>query len=118
MSRFKTDSQPGHGYGNQQFYVSCRLARDHPALWKKVINGELSIHAAAVQAGFKRRVMQIDIDDPLRAAWQIIRARPEEFRAKLAQWLLLSKEEFYNEVAQDLSAQLAREKEKTNHATA
>lgn len=40
-----------------------RLAKDTPALHAQVLAGELSPHAAAIEAGFRKRKMQLP-DDP------------------------------------------------------
>jgi hypothetical protein len=43
-------------------YALRRLKRDHPELADKVVAGELSPHAAAVQAGFRRRRITVPAD--------------------------------------------------------
>jgi hypothetical protein len=48
ISRFK-----GHGTGRA--YTMARLKRDHPKLAIRVMRGELSAHAAAIEAGFRKR---------------------------------------------------------------
>jgi hypothetical protein len=44
----------------EQTYLLKRLKRDEPALAEKVVSGELSAHAAAVAAGIKKRLVQIE----------------------------------------------------------
>ena len=39
---------------NSREYVIRRLLRDNPALAERVLAGELSAHAAAIAAGFRR----------------------------------------------------------------
>ena len=50
-----------------------RLKRDHPELAERVVNGELSANAAAIQAGFRKRPTGFD---ELVRAWK--RASTEE----------------------------------------
>jgi hypothetical protein len=45
-----------------------RLRKDRPDLHAQVLNGELSAHAAAVEAGFRRRTFSAPVDDPERIA--------------------------------------------------
>jgi hypothetical protein len=44
-------------------YTTARLKRDNPALAAKVINGELSPHAAAVQAGIRKPYKSFPVGD-------------------------------------------------------
>ena len=46
-------------YGTNRTYTLARLKRDAPELADRVIAGELSAHAAAVQAGFRSRKVQV-----------------------------------------------------------
>lgn len=41
----------------------ARLKRDRPDLAAKVIAGEMTAHAAAVEAGFRKRYIQVPADD-------------------------------------------------------
>lgn len=50
--------------GDSPEYAIARLKRDNPDLAQRVIDGELSAHAAALQAGIKRRRAQILVDNP------------------------------------------------------
>jgi hypothetical protein len=52
-------------------YSLARLKRDHPELADKVINGEMSAYAAAVEAGYRHRLIRIDQIDPEHAAVMI-----------------------------------------------
>ena len=45
-------------HGNSETYLLRRLKRDREDLAEKVVNGELSAHAAAVEAGFRVRMVQ------------------------------------------------------------
>jgi len=49
---------------NSSGHVRARLARDRPDLHEKVLAGELSVTAAARQAGIKRPARSIRIDSP------------------------------------------------------
>jgi len=50
--------------GTDPDYAIARLKRDKPELAQRVIDGELSAHAAAILAGIKRRRAQILVDNP------------------------------------------------------
>lgn len=52
-------------------YVVSRLKRDAPALAQQVVAGELSAHAAAVQAGIRRPRTSIRTDDVDRAVGKL-----------------------------------------------
>jgi hypothetical protein len=45
--------------GTSETYTVARLKRDNPELAQKVINGELSPNAAAIQAGFRKKMLQV-----------------------------------------------------------
>jgi hypothetical protein len=49
--------------GTSETYTIARLKRSHPDLASKVVAGELSANAAAIQAGFRRPMMQVPADD-------------------------------------------------------
>ncbi len=55
-----------------------RLKRDHPELAQQVIEGALSAHAAAVQAGFRRATKSIPIDTPENAVKALLRVFTRE----------------------------------------
>lgn len=40
-----------------------RLRRDRPDIWQQVLAGEVSLNAAAIQAGFRKRMIQVPADD-------------------------------------------------------
>ena len=40
--------------GNKAEYTLARLKRDHPKLAEKVVKGEMSANAAAIEAGFRK----------------------------------------------------------------
>lgn len=46
--------------GNSHTYALKRLKRDRPDLAEKVVRGEVSAHAAAIEAGFRRRLVQVE----------------------------------------------------------
>ena len=45
---------------NDQTYAIKRLKRDNPELAERVVRGELSAHAAAIEAGFRKRLVQVE----------------------------------------------------------
>lgn len=76
--------------GNSQAKALRRLRKDRPDLHARVLAGELSAHAAAIQAGFRPRTFSIRADS-LESAERSIRSHmdPEQIRS-LAE--LLTKE--------------------------
>ena len=54
-------------------YALRRLKRDHPELAEKVVSGKLSAHAAAIEAGFRKRTIAVPADDPLAAISALFR---------------------------------------------
>lgn len=46
-------------HGNSRRYALARLERDHPALYARVVAGELSAHRAAILAGFRHELRPI-----------------------------------------------------------
>jgi hypothetical protein len=50
--------QPKHG--NSLAYTLQRLKQQEPELFKRVTRGELSAHAAAIQAGFRKKLSVLD----------------------------------------------------------
>jgi hypothetical protein len=54
-----------HG-GTGASYLAARLERDRPDLAARVEHGELSAHAAAIEAGFRERTITVPLD-PVRA---------------------------------------------------
>lgn len=64
---------------------SLRHLREHsPDLHRRVLNGELSAHAAMVQGGFRPRTTTVRLDDMQRAAATLARKLTEEQRDELA----------------------------------
>jgi hypothetical protein len=47
--------------GNQTTYTLRRLARDYPELLDRIESGELSVNAAAIQAGIRKKPSQAEI---------------------------------------------------------
>jgi hypothetical protein len=68
--------------GNGKTYTLRRLARDRPDLLAKVESGELSPNAAAIEAGFRKKLT------PLEAARKAIAKLTEEDRATLVAELI------------------------------
>jgi hypothetical protein len=54
--------------GNSQASGMRRLMKDWPDLAKKVERGELTVHAAAVKAGFRKPTVTVRVDSPDEAA--------------------------------------------------
>lgn len=50
--------------GTSTTYTVARLKRDRPDLAERVINGELSPNAAAIEAGIRKKTKSIPIDSP------------------------------------------------------
>jgi len=42
--------------GNSRAYTLTRLKREAPELFKRVVDGELSANAAAIEAGFRKKL--------------------------------------------------------------
>jgi hypothetical protein len=68
--RIRPDNVRSNDYGNDQTYTVRRLMRDAPELVELVRTGELSPHAAAIKAGFRRPTLSIS-DNPESAAASI-----------------------------------------------
>ena len=51
------------GGGTRSTYTLARLKRDRPDLAEQVVDGSLSANAAAIEAGFRRRTVQVPVDD-------------------------------------------------------
>jgi len=49
--------------GTSPTYIAKRLKRDNPELFSKVQSGELTAHAAAIVAGFKKPMVQVRTDN-------------------------------------------------------
>ncbi len=54
--------------GNNPGYAVARLQRDRPDLHERVLAGELSPHAAAIEAGFRKRTVSIPLEPKAAAA--------------------------------------------------
>lgn len=50
--------------GNRQDAALRRLRKDAPTLHAEVLAGNLSAHAAMVQAGFRQRTVSVPVDSP------------------------------------------------------
>jgi hypothetical protein len=69
----------GSDYGSD--YTAERLAREAPEQYEAVKKGELSLHAAAVRAGIRRRRISVPVDDPVSIANSLERANREVLAA-------------------------------------
>lgn len=67
------------GGGNEATYAIRRLKRDRPDLAEKVIAGKMSPNAAAIEAGFRVRMVSLPAD-PERLADAIVRRFPDAAR--------------------------------------
>lgn len=67
--------------GNQRTYTLARLHRDRPDLAEKVEAGELSANAAAIEAGFRRKLTRVE---RMQREWN--NATPKE-RKQILNWL-------------------------------
>lgn len=72
---------------NTANYKLARLKRDDPALAERVISGELSAHAAAVEAGFANPKVSINLRDLNSAARTICRKLDRDEVLELIDWL-------------------------------
>lgn len=75
------DTQSQKPEGTSAEYALRKLRSDAPELHERVLAGELSPHAAMVEAGFRKRTISIPATDPEKAAASIRRnMRPEDIR--------------------------------------
>jgi hypothetical protein len=58
--------------GSDPTYIVRRLKRDRPDLYQQVLDGTLTPNAAAIQAGFRRKVVQVRADDVHRALTKLL----------------------------------------------
>ena len=69
--------------GNATTYTLRRLKRDRPDLAERVVSGDLSAHAAAIEAGFRRPAITLTAADPETAAQKIRATFGEDFALAL-----------------------------------
>ncbi len=50
------------GCGTSKSYTLSRLERTEPELFRQVVDGDLSANAAAIQAGFRKKMIQVPDD--------------------------------------------------------
>lgn len=74
--------------GNSQPYALRKLRKDRPDLHERVLSGELKPNAAMEQAGFRKLIRSVRMDDPDSAARTIRKFMAEEARRHLAAKLL------------------------------
>lgn len=87
-SDFKPDIIRLEPYGTSQSYILRRLHENRPDLYEKVISGEMKANAAAQEAGWRKKVQSVRMDDPDSAARTIRKFMTEEARRHLATLLL------------------------------
>jgi hypothetical protein len=77
--------------GTSAEYTIRRLMRDgHDELVQRIIEGELSANAAAIQAGFRRKTISISDKSPETAAKKIITKFGDEFAKQLCDEIILN----------------------------
>lgn len=86
-SRSKSDNVPLAPTGNAREKALRRLRKDRPDLHAEVLAGNLSAHAAAVEAGFRRRTITVPVDSPESAASSLRRNLTPEQLSTLARLL-------------------------------
>lgn len=69
--------------GTSQTYTLRRLKRDRPDLAERVVSGDLSAHAAAIEAGFRRPAITLTAADPENAAQKIRATFGDDFALAL-----------------------------------
>ncbi len=60
----KRDNTNLKGRGTSAAYILARLKRDRPDLAEKVVSGEMSANAAAIEAGFRKKTFTVPEDIP------------------------------------------------------
>lgn len=78
-------SKPAHG--NTRAYTLDRLSRERPDLYERVVNKELTANAAAIEAGWRKRKVQVD-PEPDAVVSFILRQFNDEERAYIVRALL------------------------------
>ena len=73
--------------GTGREYTIRRLENTHPDLHQQVLNGELSAHAAAVQAGIARRRFTVLLNTPADIAAVLRRNLPPDTLADVVSLL-------------------------------
>ena len=74
-------------HGNSAAHTLKRLKRDNPELAERVVNGELSANAAAIEAGFRKPSITLKPTNPVRAAETIHAKFGPEFAQALKEAL-------------------------------
>jgi len=76
-----------NSYGTSATHTLKRLKRDNPELAERVVNGELSANAAAIEAGFRKPTITLQSSNPVRAAETIHAKFGPEFAQALKEAL-------------------------------
>lgn len=66
-------TEVGRVTGTSASYTVSRLQHESPELFEKVKAGELSANAAAIQAGFRKKMVSVVVGDPFSAARSLLR---------------------------------------------
>ena len=69
----RRDGNANSKHQNDQTYILSRLKRDRPDLARQVIDGAISAHAAAIEAGIRKRMKSLPIDSPDAAIGALLR---------------------------------------------
>lgn len=77
----KPSDSEGLAEGDVSDYMATRLARDHPEQYAAVVAGQLTLHAAAVAAGIRRRRISVRTDDVASLVDSLARADADLVRA-------------------------------------
>jgi hypothetical protein len=83
----KPDNVRNSEYGNSASHTLRRLKRDHPDLAERVIAGDISAHAAAIRAGFRKPSITLQPNNATRAAERIREVLGDDFADQLKEAL-------------------------------
>lgn len=73
--------------GTSKAYCSFRLERDAPELYARVLAGEMSVHAAAVQAGITLPRFTVIVKTPAGVAGTLRKQLPPDMLAEVVRLL-------------------------------
>lgn len=74
--------------GDSKAYALRRLHKDAPELHSEVLSGNLSAHAAMVQAGFRQKTISVPVSKPERVAAYLRKHMPREAISRLVVLLI------------------------------
>ena len=79
-------SKRNESHGTSIEYTLRRLRKDHPELHEKVLANEMSTHAAAIEAGFRKKTVTVAVDVEAIARKLKRLLTPEERQQIMAIW--------------------------------